>query len=64
MQVKNGTGEEKMEKIIITNEQVKMLHNERFLKMFDLQYKEGKHYFEATRRELDDVVAIKSDDEV
>lgn len=52
-----------MEKIIVTNEQVKILHNERFLKMYDLQYKEGKHYFEATRRNQEDLVVLKNDDE-
>lgn len=52
-----------MEKIIVTKEKVNTLHNGRFLKMYDLNYREGKHYYEATRRELDDIVALKSDDE-
>lgn len=52
-----------MDDIIITNKSVKTLYNTRFLNMFDIQYKEGKHYFEATRRELDDVVALKSESE-
>lgn len=52
-----------MEKIIVTNEQVKILHNERFLKMYDLQYREGKHYFEATRRETEDLVVLKDEAE-
>ncbi len=42
---------------------VEGIYNGRFLKMFDLQYKDGKHYFEATRRDLDELVAIKSDEE-
>lgn len=52
-----------MNKIIVTQEKVNVLCNSRFLKMYDLNYKEGKHYYEATRRELKDIVALKSDDE-
>lgn len=50
-----------MEKIIINKECVEPLHETRFLNLFDLAYAEGKHYFEATRRKKDDIVAVKPD---
>ncbi len=52
-----------MKKIIVTKEMIKNLYNGRFLKLCDLQYGEGKHYYEATRRELDDVVVVKGHNE-
>ena len=39
------------------------LYESKFIKLYDLQYEEGKHYFDATRRSADDVVAIKSTEE-
>lgn len=53
-----------MKKPEITREKVKTIYENRFLKVFDLQYEEGKHYFDATRRSLDDLTAIKSEDEL
>lgn len=47
----------------IKKEQVKPLFESRFIKVFDLQYEEGKHYFDATRRPLENLMAIKSDEE-
>lgn len=47
----------------ITRECVKSLYDAKFIKLYDLQYAEGKHYFDATRRNVDDIVAIKSDEE-
>lgn len=52
-----------MQKITITKDQVKTLCETRFVKLFDLQYAEGKHYFDATRHSLDDITAIKTDEE-
>lgn len=46
----------------IRKENVKPLLEEKFIKVYDLQYEEGKHYFDATRRSLDNLVAIKSDE--
>lgn len=48
----------------ITKEKVKPIYENRFLKVYDLQYAEGKHYFDATRRSLDDLTAIKSEEEL
>ena len=52
-----------MKKPEITKEKVKSLFETRFIRLFDLQYEEGKHYFDATRRSLEDLVATKSDEE-
>ena len=52
-----------MNKPIITRECVKPLFDARFIKVFDLQYAEGKHYYDATRRPLEDLAAVKSDEE-
>ena len=47
----------------IKKENVKPLFESRFIKVFDLQYEEGKHYFDATRRSIDNLMAVKSDEE-
>ena len=47
----------------IKKENVKPLFESKFIKVFDLQYEEGKHYFDATRRQADALMAIKSDEE-
>ena len=52
-----------MDKPSITREKVKTLFETKFIKLFDLQYREGKHYFCATRRGLDTLSALKSDEE-
>jgi len=51
------------EKIIIKKENVVPVYESRFAKVYDLQYKPGKHYYDSTRRSLDDIAAIKTDDE-
>ena len=50
-------------KPIIREENVKTLLDAKFIRVFDLQYAEGKHYFDATRRPLEKLVATKTDDE-
>lgn len=52
-----------MEKIIVTSDQVNALCNKRFLKLYDINYKTDTHYFVATRRDKEDMVVLKSDDE-
>lgn len=47
----------------IKKEDVKSLFDSKFIKIFDLQYEEGKHYYDASRRPLNQLVAIKSKDE-
>lgn len=48
----------------IKKEQVKPLFESKFIKVYDLQYAEGKHYYDATRRSADDLMAIKSEEEL
>lgn len=50
-------------KPVIRKENVKPLFESKFIKVYDLQYEEGKHYYDATRRPLDGIVAAKSDEE-
>lgn len=47
-------------KLIIPKEKVVPLFESRFIKVFDLQYEEGKHYYDATRRTRENLVATKS----
>ena len=53
-----------MEKPNITKDCVKQLLDTKYLKAFDLQYAEGRHYFVATRREKEDILSTKSDEEL
>ena len=39
---------------------IKSLFESKFIKVFDLQYQEGRHYYNATRRDEEDLVAAKS----
>ena len=48
---------------IITKDKVETILDKKFIRVFDLQYAEGRHYFDATRRSLDDLAAVKSEEE-
>ena len=48
---------------IIKKEQVETVYDSRFIKVFDLQYEPGKHYFDATRRSVENLAAVKNDEE-
>ena len=50
-------------KPVIRKENIEPLFDSKFIKVFDLQYEEGKHYYDATRRSLNRLAAIKSDSE-
>ncbi len=39
-------------------EQIKKLYDSKFMKMYDLQYKEGAHYYCASRREVEKLQAV------
>ena len=52
-----------MEAPRIEREMVKPLLDTRFIKVFDLQYAPGKHYYDASRRREEDLVALKSGEE-
>jgi len=47
----------------IQKENVKLLFDSKFIKVFDLQYEENKHYFDATRRTVEHIAATKADGE-
>lgn len=42
---------------------IKSLFESKFIKVFDFQYREGRHYYNATRRDENDLVATKSTEE-
>ena len=42
---------------------IETLYETRFLKCYDLQYEEGKHYYEVSRRGKKDLVAAKTEAE-
>lgn len=48
---------------IIKTEDVKVLFDSPYLKVADLQYAPGKHYYDATRRDMANLTAVKSDEE-
>lgn len=47
----------------IKRENVKTLFESPYLRVADLQYAPGKHYYDATRRDMENLTAIKSDQE-
>lgn len=48
---------------MIEKDNIKTLFDTRFIHVYDLQYAEGKHYYDASRRAVDDLMAAKSDEE-
>lgn len=59
----NDMNSEKNRRPEIRKECVVPLLDKRFIRVYDLQYAPGKHYFDATRRSLDDLAAVKTDEE-
>ena len=53
-----------MKKPVISKECVETVLDKKFIKVFDLQYAEGKHYLNATRRPLEKIVATMSPEEL
>lgn len=49
-----------MERLVLKKEQIIPMQETKFLNMYDIQYKEGKHYYDVTRRKADDTVALMS----
>lgn len=47
----------------ITKECVEEILDKKFLRVFDLKHREGKHYYDATRRPADKLVAPMSEEE-
>ena len=52
----------KMKGPTITEEHVKTLLDTPFLRVFDLQYAQGRHYYNASRRSLENLAAVKTDE--
>lgn len=51
-------------KPVLKKENVTELVDKKFLKTFDLSYEPGRHYFMSTRHDKDDLVALKSAEEL
>lgn len=51
------------DRLQIDRENVKALFESPFIRVADLEYAPGKHYYNASRRVVDDMVAVKSDEE-
>ena len=48
---------------IMKKENTDTLYDAGFLKLYDLRYRPEKHYYSASRRKVDELAAIKSDEE-
>ncbi len=48
---------------VISKDQVETIIDKKFIRLFDLQYAEGRHYFDASRRSLEDLAAVKTEEE-
>ncbi len=53
-----------MDEFRIGSDMVKPLLDTRFVKVFDIEYEKGKHYYDATRHEKKDLTCLKSTGEV
>ena len=51
------------ETLKLTKDHVYNVYGSRFIKVFGMEYVAGKQYMNATRRDMDDLVALKSDEE-
>lgn len=45
---------------VITPECIQTLYETKFIKVFDIQYAPGRHYYDATRRTKDNLMALKN----
>lgn len=52
-----------MKKPEIDRQGIKIIHDSPYISLYDLQYKGGKHYLNASRRSLGQLSAVKSDEE-
>lgn len=52
-----------MNKPDINKSNIVMLNDAKYLRLFDYQYAPGRHYINATRRHLDDLMVLKSEEE-
>ena len=54
---------EMKEQLKLTKDRVHNVYENRFIKVFGMEYVAGKQYMNATRRDMDDLVALKSEEE-
>ena len=47
----------------IRKEAIKAVFDSPYVKVADIQYAPGKHYYDATRRNMEELIAVKSDEE-
>lgn len=47
----------------IRKEDIKAVFDSPYVKVADIQYAPGKHYYDATRRNMEDLTAVKSDED-
>lgn len=47
----------------IRKEDIKAVFDSPYIKVADIQYAPGRHYYDATRREMEELIAVKSDEE-
>ena len=52
-----------MKKPEIKKENVSVLYDGKYVSLFDLEFGPGKHYLDASRRKIDDLAVVKSDEE-
>lgn len=52
-----------MNNLKLSKDKVTNVYDSRFIKVFGLEYIEGKQYMNATRRDIDDLVALKTEKE-
>ena len=45
------------------DKKISMISDKKFLKFFDIEYEEGKHYFAVTRRDVEKSFALLSEKE-
>ena len=47
----------------MNKDQIKTIYDSRFIKLYDMQYEEGRHYYVASRRDKDGLPALASSDD-
>lgn len=48
---------------VINQDTVKYIADNKFLRFYDIQYREGKHYYNASRRAKEDLMCMKNEEE-
>ena len=51
-------------KLKINKDMIKPMLETDFINLYDIQYKKGKHYYDATRRKAENLAAVKTDSEI